>query len=131
MPTHPPLSIAACTLVLILGFSPARAAGPAGSAAARPSPAPAAMEDPTTSDILNMKRAPVSGNPGAVNFSTGDGFLQSLTPLKPSTGITFGGIWLSDYNILMSGGAQPGTSSWNSLLIASMQLDAEKLVGWK
>jgi len=131
MPNRSPLSVAACTLVLILEFSPARAAESAGSAAARPSPTPTAIEDPTTSDILNMKRAPVSGNPGAVNFSTGDGFLQSLTPLKPGTGITFGGIWLSDYNILMSGGAQPGTSSWNSLLIASMQLDAEKLVGWK
>jgi len=73
---------------------------------------------------------PISGNEGAVNFKTGDGFLQGLLKVPEQTGVQFGGIWLGDYNILMSGGAQPGASSWNSLLIASMQIDAEKLIGW-
>ena len=44
---------------------------------------------------------------------TGNGLLQSFTPLSPDTGITFGGIWLSDDNILMSGGAQPGAAIRN------------------
>lgn len=73
----------------------------------------------------------VSGNPGAVNVVTGNGLIQSLTPLKRDSGVTFGGIWLSDYNILMSGGADPGASSWNSLFIAAVMFDAEKLVGWQ
>lgn len=73
----------------------------------------------------------ISGNPGAVNFKTGNGTLQNLCKVNKDTGITFGGIWLSDYNILMSGGAQPGASSWNSLLIISAMINAEKLMGWK
>ena len=73
----------------------------------------------------------ISGNPGAVNAHTGNGFLQGLTGPSKDTGISYGGIWLSDYNILMSGGAQPGASSWNSLLIASVQINAEKLLKWK
>lgn len=72
----------------------------------------------------------ISGNEGAVNFTTGDGFLQRLLKIPSDSGIQLGGIWLGDYNILMSGGAQPGASSWNSLLITSLQLDAEKLIGW-
>jgi len=111
-------------------------AAPLTSIAADPAPTPEAASAPdaaapTTSEILTQKRVPVSGNPGAVNFSTGDGFLQSLTPIKPDSGVTLGGIWLSDYNVLISGGAEPGASSWNSLLILSLMVDAEKLVNWQ
>lgn len=77
------------------------------------------------------ENAAISGNPGAVNFKTGNGTLQNLCKVNKDTGITFGGIWLSDYNILMAGGAQPGVSSWNSLLIVSGLINAEKLMGWK
>ena len=87
--------------------------------------------NPTPWEILTSLPPAISGNPGAVNAETGNGLLQSFTRLSPDTGVKFGGIWLGDYNILMSGGAQPGTSSWNSLLIASMTIDAQKLVGWK
>ena len=31
----------------------------------------------------------------------------------------------------MSGGEQPGSWSWNSLLILNLDLDSEKLIGWK
>lgn len=93
---------------------------------ATPAPSPAAnFWQVTLSDPVA-----ISGNAGAVNFTTGNGFLQGLLKIPLDSGIQLGGIWLGDYNILMSGGAQPGTSSWNSLLIASLQLDAEKLVGW-
>ncbi len=85
---------------------------------------------PPASDLRQPNASPISGNEGAVNFTTGDGFLQGLLKVPKDSGIEFGGIWLGDYNILISGGEQPGKSSWNSLLIASMQLDAEKLVGW-
>jgi porin len=36
-----------------------------------------------------------------------------------------------DTNYLISGGEQPGAWSWNSLLIVSLGLDSEKLIGWK
>ncbi|MGA2053155.1 MAG: carbohydrate porin, partial [Opitutales bacterium] len=86
---------------------------------------------PTFGEILAAPHSPISGNPGAVNFMTGDGLLQSLTPVSPDTGVHFGGIWLADYNYLIAGGADPGASSWNSLLIASVQLDAAKLLDWQ
>ena len=92
---------------------------------------PKSADNPTPWDILSAVPAAISGNPGAVNVETGNGLLQSFTRLSPDTGVKFGGIWLGDYNILMSGGAQPGASSWNSLLIASLKIDAEKLIGWK
>ena len=96
--------------------------------------------DPTPSSqpesglsVFTPGRVPsaISGNPGEVNFDVGNGFLQGLTGPSKDSGITFGGIWLSNYSILMSGGVQPGASSWNSLLILSTHLDAEKLLGWK
>jgi len=77
--------------------------------------------NPTPWEILSAVPAAICGNPGAVNVEAGNGFLQSLTRLSPDTGVKFGGIWLADYNILMSGGSQPGASSWNSLLIASLE----------
>ncbi len=109
------------TLLILIVFS-GLAALPAGAND---------REAKTPGEIVSALPAAISGNPGAVNEKPGNGFLQSLTPLSPETGVTFGGIWLGDYNILMSGGAQPGASSWNSLLIAGMNLDAEKLFGWK
>jgi porin len=87
--------------------------------------------NPTPWEILSAVPPAICGNPGAVNVEAGNGFLQSLTRLSPDTGVKFGGIWLADYNILMSGGAQPGASSWNSLLIASVEFNAEKFIGWK
>jgi len=95
-------------------------------------PAMAASEETKTPwQIVSAVPSAISGNPGAVNEKPGNGFLQSLTRLPPDSGVSFGGIWLGDYNILMSGGAQPGASSWNSLLIVGMNLDAEKFLGWK
>ncbi len=97
---------------------------------AAPPSTPAPSPEPESWLASASNPGPISGNEGAVNFTTGDGFLQGLLKIPKDSGIQLGGIWLGDYNILMSGGAQPGKSSWNSLLIASLQLDAEKLVGW-
>lgn len=116
-----PLSVAA--------LAPASNSATSSNTTAAPSPPP--EHTPTFGEILAAPHSPISGNPGAVNFMTGDGLFQSLTPISPNTGVHFGGVWLADYNYLIAGGAQPGTSSWNSLLIASVQFDASKLFHWQ
>jgi porin len=66
-----------------------------------------------------------------VNSDVGNGVFQGLSGPSKESGVTFGGLVVSDGNILMAGGAQPGALSWNNFLIVSMTLDGEKLLGWK
>jgi len=73
----------------------------------------------------------ISGNPGAVNQSTGTGEAGGWLGAKKDSGIFLGGLWVGDTNYLISGGEQPGTWSQNSLLIVSLGLDSEKLIHWK
>jgi len=77
----------------------------------------------------------ISSNPGAVDIRTGTGELAStiegLLGLPKDSGVYLGGVWVGDANGLLSGGAEPGEWSFNSLLILGAGLDAEKLVGWK
>ncbi|MEO8824903.1 MAG: carbohydrate porin [Chthoniobacterales bacterium] len=81
--------------------------------------------------IRDTNPGAISGNPAAVNSKAGTGALGNFIGIPKDSGIEIGGLWLGDYNILMSGGAQPGASSWNSVLIASLHIDTEKLFGWK
>lgn len=77
----------------------------------------------------------ISSNPGAVDIRTGTGELaksiEQFTGLPQDSGIFLGGVWVANTNGLLSGGAEPGKWSFNSLLIVGATLDAEKLVGWK
>jgi porin len=77
----------------------------------------------------------ISSNPGAVDIRTGTGELaqavESFLDLPRDTGVFLGGVWVGDTNGLLSGGAEPGKWSFNSLLIIGTNLDAEKLFGWK
>ena len=77
----------------------------------------------------------ISSNPGAVDIRTGTGELaetvEKLLGLPRDTGVFLGGVWVGDANNLLSGGADPGKWSFNSLLIVGAGLDAERLVGWK
>ena len=77
----------------------------------------------------------ISSNPGAVDIRTGTGELagtvEKLLGLPRDTGVYLGGAWVGDANVLLSGGAEPGQWSFNSLLIVGAGLNAEKLVGWK
>jgi carbohydrate-selective porin OprB len=72
----------------------------------------------------------ISANPGAVNQTTGTGQAGEWLGFKKDSGVYLGGVWAADTNYLISGGEQPGTWSWNSLLILSLRLDSEKLIGW-
>jgi porin len=77
----------------------------------------------------------ISSNPGAVDIRTGTGELaetmKKLAGLPQESGVFLGGVWVGDTNALLSGGAEPGKLSFNSLLIVGAALDANKLVGWK
>ncbi|MBO0694962.1 MAG: carbohydrate porin [Verrucomicrobia bacterium] len=76
----------------------------------------------------------ISSNPGAVDSRTGTGELaetvENLFVLPSHTGVFLGGIWIGDANNVLSGGAEPGEWSFNSLLIVGASLDAQKLAGW-
>lgn len=77
----------------------------------------------------------VSANPGATDQTPGTGMvggvIQEWLGAGKDTGVWLGGLWLGDANFLISGGAQPGKSTLNSLVILGLRLDAEKLSGWK
>jgi len=73
----------------------------------------------------------ISANPGAVNQITGTGQAGGWLGFTKDSGVFLGGVWAGDTNYLISGGEQPGSWSWDSLLILSLGLDSEKLVGWK
>ncbi|MEO6055172.1 MAG: carbohydrate porin [Chthoniobacterales bacterium] len=108
-------------IAVIFSFCPAHAAD---TAVAKPSPTP--------KDSIN--RLGISANPGAINQRTGTGelgdFITDRLGIKDK-GIFIGGVWVGDANYLISGGVNPGSWSFNSLFIASLGIDAEKLVGWK
>lgn len=93
----------------------------AATAMAQPSPAPAPRPSPPS----------VSGNPAATNYGVGTGWLGRTLGLKDDWGVTLGGVWLADTNLVAAGGAQPGGWTNNSALLVSLALDADKLVDWR
>lgn len=75
--------------------------------------------------------AAVSGNPASSDFSTGTGWIGRTLGLKEEWGVKLGGMWLADTNVVVAGGAQPGSWTNNSALVIGLDVDAEKLVGWR
>jgi porin len=73
----------------------------------------------------------VTGNPAAEDVLPGTGLAGRILHLPEKSGLRLGGLWLADTNGLISGGADPGKWSWNSVLIVGANLDAQELVGWK
>jgi porin len=96
----------------------------AAEAAAQNPPSPAARSATT-------ETAAVSGNPAATTFSTGTGWLGRTLGLRDEWGITLGGLWLADTNVVVAGGAQSGGWTNNSALFVSLAVDAQKLVDWQ
>ncbi len=88
--------------------------------------------DPASAPGATYKVSAVSGNPAATDFGVaGTGWLGRTLGLRDEWGVTLGGIWLADTNLLVAGGAQPGAWSNNSALIIGLGVDAEKLSGWR
>ena len=95
--------------------------------------ATSAESPPLATEQANAPAAPIgiSANPGAVDQVTGTGQAGEWLGFKKDSGVFLGGVWAADTNYLISGGEQPGSWSWNSLLILNLDLDFEKLIGWK
>ena len=74
----------------------------------------------------------VSGNPSATDYSiVGTGWLGRTLGLKDEWGIKLGGLWLADTNLVVAGGAVPGGWTNNQALFLGVNIDADKMVGWK
>ncbi len=73
---------------------------------------------------------PVSANPAAVNIIAGTGALGRFLGLKEDSGIRFGGLWIGDASGVLAGGRYPGRWGLNSLTVADLNFDTEKLFGW-
>jgi len=96
------------------------------AAPATTSPAPA-----TPAPAPKDRFYSVSGNPAGTDVSVvGTGQLGRAMGLKDEWGVTFGGIYLADTN-LVAGGPKPGAWTNNSALIVGLGIDANKLVSWK
>jgi porin len=70
----------------------------------------------------------ISANPGAVNIVTGTGLLGRTFGFDKESGVHLGGAWVGDAGYLLSGGVEPRTWSFNSLLVVDLSLDLEKLL---
>lgn len=109
-------------------------AQPAPDPAGQPAPDAVAQTKPDAAAQASRPErvAAVSGNPAATDFGiTGTGWLGRQLGLKDEWGITLGGLWLADTNVVVAGGVQPGGWTNNSALIIGLGVDAEKLVGWR
>ena len=74
---------------------------------------------------------PISANPAAVNIIAGTGALGRLLGFDDESGIRLGGLWIGDGSGVLSGGAPRKVGRLNSLTVADLNFDTEKLFGWK
>ncbi|QDT81714.1 MULTISPECIES: carbohydrate porin [Gimesia] len=72
----------------------------------------------------------ISGNPAAVNITTGSGELGDWLGINEN-GFRFGGLHITDANGQVSGGNTPGKWSGNTLTVLDFSLDTEKAFNWK
>ena len=103
------------------------AQGAAGTA--RPDPAGPAATD--GGDGARRGSTAISSNPAAVNIVAGTGALGRILGFDADSGIRLGGLWIGDASGIMAGGAKPGQWGLNSLTVFDLNLDGEKLLGWK
>lgn len=73
----------------------------------------------------------ISGNPGAIDIIVGTGELGRRIGIPESSGVRLGGVWLGDYNALMSGRQSTQVLTGNSSLIIDFSINLEKAFGWK
>ena len=113
------LTVCAC-LVLVMATPAARAADEPHAAA----PAP----DAQGTRLFENSDGGISGNPGATNFLTGTGLLGRPLGFGKNSGVRLGGLWIGNANYLFTGGNDPKTWSFNSVLLVDLSLDLHATV---
>ena len=73
----------------------------------------------------------ISSNPAAVNILAGTGALGRILGFDEASGVRVGGLWIGDSSGILAGGARPGRWGLNSLGVIDLNLDGEKLIGWR
>lgn len=73
----------------------------------------------------------IGGNPASSNFYTGTGALGRSLGFNKNSGVRIGGQWIGDVNWLMTRGLSRRKWTVDSLIQLSLNLDTEKLGGWK
>lgn len=71
----------------------------------------------------------ISGNPAATNAVTGTGWLGEQLGVNKN-GLRLGGLWIGGLNELVTGGADPGLT-YNNALIVDLYVDLERFAGLK
>ena len=66
-----------------------------------------------------------------MNIITGTGALGRALGIDKDMGVRLGGLWLGDASGVLSGGQNPGRWGLNSLTIIDLNLDADRILGWK
>jgi porin len=120
-----------CAIAWLLALPRAAAgAGPVAQAVSSASPAAASTPaSPIAKALPSDNIQPISANPGASNMIPGTGMLGHLIALDELPGIRVGGLWIGNADYLFTGGVQPRTWSFNSLLFLNLNIDLDKLAG--
>jgi porin len=84
---------------------------------------------PTESPPAEPTSSGISGNLAAVNIVAGSGLLGRTLGFEPDSGVRIGGVWVGNANLLLSGGEKSLQRSFNSLLVADLNLDFARLAG--
>jgi porin len=69
----------------------------------------------------------ISGNAAAINIEAGNGMLGQALGFGSDSGVRVGGAWVGNASFLLTGGEKPAQSSFNSLLVADLNLDFGRL----
>ena len=69
----------------------------------------------------------IAGNPGAVDVEPGTGALGQFLGFGPDSGVRLGGVVVSNANSLAAGGKDPGTASFNDLVVIGGDASLDKL----
>ena len=74
----------------------------------------------------------VSTNPSTVYIGPGTGELgKVLFGLKEDSPFRFGGVWVADGDLIVTGGNNLGRLSGNDLIVIGLNADLNKLISWK
>jgi porin len=131
-----PLELVCCIALLLIFSSLGFAAdddthGTSALSLTSPSAAiaPSGAQSVLLSRLMSLgSEQALSGNPAAVNVRSGLGLLTSLTGLD-KLGVFVGGLWVGNGDYILTGGTDPHSWNFNSLLVLDGQVDTSVVLG--